>query len=327
MKQLDINQLIETVNTYIKNLSYSREPERLYAPIEYVLDLGGKRLRPVLMLLAYNLYKEDVEAILSQAAGIETYHNFTLLHDDLMDNAEVRRGKPVVHRKWNANAAILSGDAMLILSYQFMLNACPADKIKEVMEVFGTTALEICEGQQYDTDFEQRNDVTEEEYLEMIRLKTSVLLAASLKIGAILGGASSEDAEKLYDFGVKMGLAFQLQDDYLDVYGDPTVFGKKIGGDILCNKKTYMLINAYALSTGDTKRELKEWIETEEFVPEEKIKAVTAIYNKVGIANLCMERINKYYDEGLAILDSVSVPSELKDNMRTFVAKLVDRKL
>ena len=293
MKQLDSEELMKRIHAYIEQLSYSREPKGLYDPIEYVLALGGKRLRPVLMLLAYNLYREDVESIFSQAAGIETYHNFTLLHDDLMDNADMRRGKPVVHKKWNENTAILSGDAMLILSYQFMMNQCPPEHVQEVMEIFGRTALEVCEGQQWDMEFESRNDVTVGEYIEMIRLKTSVLLAAALKIGAVLGGASFADAQKLYDFGIRMGLAFQLQDDYLDVYGNPAVFGKKIGGDILCNKKTYMLITALEQAKGENREELLRWLNTADFVPEEKIAAVTAIYNKVGIAGYCDAQIEK----------------------------------
>ena len=271
MKQLDSEELMKRIHAYIEQLSYSREPKGLYDPIEYVLALGGKRLRPVLMLLAYNLYREDVESIFSQAAGIETYHNFTLLHDDLMDNADMRRGKPVVHKKWNENTAILSGDAMLILSYQFMMNQCPPEHVQEVMEIFGRTALEVCEGQQWDMEFESHNDVTVSEYIEMIRLKTSVLLAAALKIGAVLGGASSADAQKLYDFGIQMGLAFQLQDDYLDVYGNPAVFGKKIGGDILCNKKTYMLITALEQAKGENREELLRWLNAAEFVPEERL--------------------------------------------------------
>ncbi len=327
MKQLDSEELMKRIHAYIEQLSYSREPKGLYDPIEYVLALGGKRLRPVLMLLAYNLYREDVESIFSQAAGIETYHNFTLLHDDLMDNADMRRGKPVVHKKWNENTAILSGDAMLILSYQFMMNQCPPEHVQEVMEIFGRTALEVCEGQQWDMEFESRNDVTVGEYIEMIRLKTSVLLAAALKIGAVLGGASSADAQKLYDFGIRMGLAFQLQDDYLDVYGNPAVFGKKIGGDILCNKKTYMLITALEQAKGENREELLRWLNTADFVPEEKIAAVTAIYNKVGIAGYCDAQIEKYYQEGLQLLNEVDVNDARKENLRIFVHHLMERKL
>ncbi|MBR5763372.1 MAG: polyprenyl synthetase family protein, partial [Bacteroidaceae bacterium] len=239
------SQLIEKVNLFIEQLPYERKPAGLYDPVKYVLSLGGKRIRPVLMLMAYNLYKENVDDIMMQAVALETYHNYTLLHDDLMDKADVRRGKPTVHKKWDDNTAILSGDSMLVLAYQRMLSGLDSENIKKVLDLFTVTALEIGEGQQYDMEFETRNDVTEAEYIEMIRLKTSVLLACALKIGALLGGASDKEADTLYDYGQEIGLAFQLQDDYLDVYGDPAVFGKKIGGDILCNKKTYMLINAF----------------------------------------------------------------------------------
>lgn len=327
MKQQTGEQLLQQIHEYIGNLSYMREPMGLYDPIEYVLGLGGKRLRPVLMLLAYNLYKEDVTRIFSQAAGIETYHNFTLLHDDLMDKADMRRNKPTVHKKWDENTAILSGDAMLILAYQFMMKKCPLECVERVMEVFGRTALEVCEGQQWDMEFEHRLDVTVDEYIEMIRLKTSVLLAAALKIGAILGGAPEKDAQLLYDFGIKMGLAFQLQDDYLDVYGDPAVFGKKIGGDILCNKKTFMLITALSLAEGEDKETLLNWLRATGYVAEEKIQSVTALYNKVGVPELCQARIDAYYKEGLELLDKVNVESSLKEELKKFVCHLMDRKL
>ena len=327
MKQQTGEQLLQQIHEYIGNLSYMREPMGLYDPIEYVLGLGGKRLRPVLMLLAYNLYKEDVTRIFSQAAGIETYHNFTLLHDDLMDKADMRRNKPTVHKKWDENTAILSGDAMLILAYQFMMKKCPLECVERVMEVFGRTALEVCEGQQWDMEFEHRLDVTVDEYIEMIRLKTSVLIAAALKIGAILGGAPEKDAQLLYDFGIKMGLAFQLQDDYLDVYGDPAVFGKKIGGDILCNKKTFMLITALSLAEGEDKETLLNWLRATDYVAEEKIQSVTALYNKVGVPELCQARIDAYYKEGLELLDKVNVESSLKEELKKFVCHLMDRKL
>lgn len=327
MKQQTGEQLLQQIHEYIGNLSYMREPMGLYDPIEYVLGLGGKRLRPVLMLLAYNLYKEDVTRIFSQAAGIETYHNFTLLHDDLMDKADMRRNKPTVHKKWDENTAILSGDAMLILAYQFMMKKCPLECVERVMEVFGRTALEVCEGQQWDMEFEHRLDVTVDKYIEMIRLKTSVLLAAALKIGAILGGAPEKDAQLLYDFGIKMGLAFQLQDDYLDVYGDPAVFGKKIGGDILCNKKTFMLITALSLAEGEDKETLLNWLRATDYVAEEKIQSVTALYNKVGVPELCQARIDAYYKEGLELLDKVNVESSLKEELKKFVCHLMDRKL
>lgn len=327
MKQQTGEQLLQQIHEYVGNLSYMREPMGLYDPIEYVLGLGGKRLRPVLMLLAYNLYKEDVTRIFSQAAGIETYHNFTLLHDDLMDKADMRRNKPTVHKKWDENTAILSGDAMLILAYQFMMKKCPLECVERVMEVFGRTALEVCEGQQWDMEFEHRLDVTVDEYIGMIRLKTSVLLAAALKIGAVLGGASEKDAQLLYDFGIKMGLAFQLQDDFLDVYGDPAVFGKKIGGDILCNKKTFMLITALSLAEGEDKETLLNWLRATDYVAEEKIQSVTALYNKVGVPELCQARIDAYYKEGLELLDKVNVESSLKEELKKFVCHLMDRKL
>ena len=322
MKQQTSEQLLQQIHEYIGSLSYMRNPMGLYDPIEYVLGLGGKRLRPVLMLLAYNLYKEDVTRIFSQAAGIETYHNFTLL-----DKADMRRNKPTVHKKWDENTAILSGDAMLILAYQFMMQQCPAEYVGRVMEVFGRTALEVCEGQQWDMEFEHRLDVTVDEYIEMIRLKTSVLLAAALKIAAILGGAPEKDAQLLYDFGIKMGLAFQLQDDYLDVYGDPAVFGKKIGGDILCNKKTFMLITALSLAEGEDKETLLNWLRATDYVAEEKIRSVTALYNKVGVPELCQARIDAYYEEGLLLLEKVSVEPSLKEELKKFVCHLMERKL
>ena len=312
MKQQTSEQLLQQIHEYIGNLSYMREPMGLYDPIEYVLGLGGKRLRPVLMLLAYNLYKEDVTRIFSQAAGIETYHNFTLLHDDLMDKADMRRNKPTVHKKWDENTAILSGDAMLILAYQFMMKECPLECVERVMAVFGRTALEVCEGQQWDMEFEHRLDVTVDEYIEMIRLKTSVLLAAALKIGAILGGAPEKDAQLLYDFGIKMGLAFQLQDDYLDVYGDPAVFGKKIGGDILCNKKTYLLIKALEVANAEDKVILQEWMMKERFNPEEKIREVTEIYNRAGVKELVKAKIENYLNKSHVALEKINVSEERK---------------
>lgn len=327
MKQYQDKQILDQIQNYIEHLAYTHEPEDLYKPIEYVLGLGGKRIRPILMLMAYNLYKDDIETIFSQAAAIETYHNFTLLHDDLMDNADMRRNRPTVHKKWNENTAILSGDTMLILSYQMMINSCPSEYVGKVMETFGKAALEVCEGQQWDMDFETRLDVSADEYMKMICLKTSVLLAASLKIGAILGGASCDDVNMLYDFGVKMGLAFQLQDDYLDVYADPNVFGKNIGGDICSNKKTYMLITALEKTEGNEKAGLLNWINAKTFDPSEKIKAVTEIYNNVGVPEICLKKINTLYDEGLEILNKVSVEDSLKDNLRKFTGKLMNRSL
>lgn len=320
------SQLLDKINTYINTLGYSRPPVGLYAPVEYVLGLGGKRIRPLLVLMSYNIYKEDVECALSAAAGIETYHNYTLLHDDLMDKADLRRGNLTVHKKWDDNTAILSGDTMLVLAYKLMCDSSPAH-LKEVMDVFNETALQIGEGQQYDMEFEVRTDVEVEEYLEMIRLKTSVLLAASLKIGAIIAGASADDADQLYDFGLQLGLAFQLQDDYLDVYGDPAVFGKKVGGDILCNKKTYMLINALQRADDAQRQELLMWINAQDYEPAQKVAAVTALYDAIGIKQLCHEKIEEYFQAANESLDKVHVPEERKEVLRAFARSLMGRKV
>ena len=281
-------EILKVVNQGLESLPYDRKPTSLYDPIRYVLSLGGKRIRPVLMLLGYNLFKENPEDILMTALGLETYHNYTLLHDDLMDNADVRRGCPTVHKKWDANTAILSGDSMLVLAYQRVAQ-CDAKFLPQALSLFTETALEIGEGQQFDMDFETRNDVTEDEYIEMIRLKTSVLLACALKMGALLAGASSQDADLLYQFGEKIGLAFQLQDDLLDVYGNPKVFGKAIGGDITSNKKTYMLINAVNRANETQRAELMRWIEAKNFDRAEKVAAVTRLYDEIGIRQLCEE--------------------------------------
>ena len=262
---LSFNEILEKVEHEISQLSFEYPPKSLYDPIEYILSLGGKRIRPALALMACNLYKENIDNVINPALGVEVFHNFTLLHDDLMDKADKRRNKPTVHKVWNDNTAILSGDAMLIAAYQLIGKTEP-DYLKEVFDLFTETALEICGGQQYDMEFESRMDVTEPEYIEMIRLKTAVLLACSLKIGAITGGASKEDAANLYDFGINIGLAFQLQDDLLDVYGDTATFGKNIGGDITCNKKTFLLIHAFELASPEQKAVLNDWIGKTTFV-------------------------------------------------------------
>lgn len=320
------SELLDIVKGHIAGLQFTRTPKGLYDPVSYVLSLGGKRIRPVLMLMAYNLYREDVKSILQSATGIEVYHNYTLLHDDLMDRADMRRGKATVHKVWNDNVAILSGDAMLVLAYQFMAQ-CASEKLKDVMDLFSLTALEICEGQQLDMEFEQRKDVKEGEYIEMIRLKTSVLLAASLKIGAILGGASKEDADALYDFGVNLGLAFQLKDDLLDVYGDPLRFGKNIGGDILCNKKTYLVIKAFEHANTDQEALLNDWFTRETFDPQEKIAAVTRLYNEIGVKALCENRIVEYSKRASESLNRVNVPAENKQELETMMNELMHREV
>ena len=318
------DEILKLVNKYLDNLSYDRKPSSLYEPIRYVLSMGGKRIRPVLMLLSYNMFRENPEEILMPACALETYHNYTLLHDDLMDNADLRRGHETVHRKWDANTAILSGDSMLVLAYQRMAQ-CDKQKMPEVLSLFTETALEIGEGQQYDMDFEHRNDVTEDEYIEMIRLKTSVLLACAMKIGAILAGASKEDADNLYRFGEQIGLAFQLQDDYLDVYGDTRVFGKAIGGDITSNKKTYMLINAMPRANDTQRAELEKWISATEFDREEKIAAVTRLYNEIGIDKLAQEKINFYFEQSRKYLAAVSVAEDRKAEITAYAQRMMKR--
>ena len=316
--------ILKKVNEALERLPYDRRPQSLYEPIRYVLSLGGKRIRPVLMLLGYNLFKEDPERIMMQALGLETYHNYTLLHDDLMDNADLRRGHETVHKRWNANTAILSGDSMLVLAYQ-RIAQCDDNHLPDVLGLFTETALEIGEGQEYDMAFETRNDVREEEYIEMIRLKTSVLLACALKMGALLADASKEDADNLYKCGEQMGLAFQLQDDLLDVYGDPAVFGKAIGGDITSNKKTYMLINAFNRANAEQRAELIRWVDATTFDRQEKIAAVTRLYDDIGIRQLCEEKINFYFDEARKYLEKVSVADERKQHLRRYMNEMMKR--
>ena len=317
-------ELLKMVNEALEQLPYDRKPASLYEPIKYVLSLGGKRIRPVLMLMAYNLWKDDPGRIMMQAIGLETYHNFTLLHDDLMDNADMRRGHETVHKKWNANQAILSGDTMLLQAFE-RIEACEVDKVKEVFATFMQTTYEIGEGQQLDVEFETRNDVTEDEYIEMIRLKTSVLLACALKIGAILAGASKGDADNLYKFGEQIGLAFQLQDDLLDVYGDPKVFGKNIGGDITSNKKTYMLINAVNRANASQREELMRWIDAKQFDRNEKVSAVTRLYDEIGIRQLCEEKMEACYQLGLQYFDKVQVSGERKAILKAYAAAMMKR--
>ena len=321
---LNSSEILKLVNDFLAQLPYERKPKSLYEPVEYVLSIGGKRIRPVLTLMGYNLWKEDPERILMPAVGLETYHNYTLLHDDLMDNADMRRGHETVHRRWDANKAILSGDSMLVLAYQRMQQV-PAEKLPAVLNLFTETALEIGEGQEYDMTFETRNDVTEDEYIEMIRLKTSVLLACALKTGALLADAPQEDADRLYRVGEQVGLAFQLQDDQLDVYGDPKVFGKAIGGDITSNKKTYMLINAYNRANDEQRKELEHWIGAKEFDRSEKVAAVTRLYDEIGIRQLCEEKINYYFQQASQTLSEVNVPDERKAQLRQYMDELLHR--
>lgn len=323
----DFRETLSFFNDALAALPLDRKPEGLYAPVKYVLSLGGKRIRPVLMLMAYDLYREDMANILPTALGLEMYHNYTLLHDDVMDRADMRRGKPTVHKVWDENTAILSGDAMLVLAYQLMGQARP-EHLKAVMDLFTETALEIGEGQQYDMEFEHRIDVCEEEYIEMIRLKTSVLLACALKMGALQAEAPAADADLLYRFGENMGLAFQLQDDLLDVYGDPKTFGKQIGGDILEGKKTYMLINALRCANAAQRAALEDWLATRPASPEatqKKIAAVTDLYNQIGVRGMAEAKINDYFNAAFTCLQAVNLPAERKEPLRTLALSLLGR--
>jgi len=318
------NELQTQIQDRIDTLEFSTPPEGLFEPMKYILSIGGKRLRPILVLMAANLYKNDLEKIYLPAIGIEVFHNFTLLHDDVMDNAPIRRNMSTVHEKWNSNVAILSGDAMSIKAYQFIVS-CENQHLRSVLEVFNQTALEVCEGQQFDMEFEDRTDVRVEEYLNMIRLKTAVLLGGSLKMGAIMGNADADDAEALYQFGLNLGMAFQLQDDMLDTFGDEAVFGKKIGGDILCNKKTFLLIKAQELANAKTKAELLQWMSLEDYNPEEKIAAVKNIYEELNVRDLAQIEIDKYFELCLDYLASVKVDEEKKENLTLLVKRLINR--
>ena len=318
----DIQEQIETA---ISQLSFDVPPRSLFAPISYTLSLGGKRIRPVLTLMACNLFSETVEKALPAMLGVEIFHNFTLLHDDLMDAASMRRNQPTVHKKWSPNAAILSGDAMLVVAYQHIAKT-DARWLKSVLDTFSTTAVEVCAGQQYDMEFESRMDVSEEEYIEMIRLKTAVLLACALKMGAIVGGATEEDATHLYDFGIRIGLAFQVQDDLLDVYGDPKTFGKQIGGDILCNKKTFLLVNALKHANEEQAGRLNTWIgQTEAVDPQRKIEGVTLLYNEIGVKEIAEKKIADYYALAMESLNALSVSAERTAELRLLAEKMMHR--
>lgn len=318
-------ELENKINLAIAELNFRKEPDSLFAPIKYILSLGGKRLRPILAYMATNLFTDDIEQTTSAAIAIEMFHNFSLLHDDLMDNASLRRGQPTVHLKWDANTAVLSGDVMLIDAYNYIVKV-PEDVLPDILAVFTTTAMQVCEGQQYDMDFEQHLDVKESEYIEMIRLKTAVLLAASLKIGALLGGASKEDVERLYDFGINIGLAFQLKDDLLDVYGDTQSFGKEIGGDILSNKKTFLLIKALENSNEENNATLQKWLSAENFDTDAKINAIKKIYDGLNLDSITDKLIQKYYLAGLNCLSEVNVSEDRKRELLIYTNNLMNRK-
>lgn len=316
--------MLNAIEKTLASIEYPDRPAGLYEPIAYVLEGGGKRLRPTLLLMSYNLYKDNWRAALPAAVGIETYHNHTLLHDDLMDHADIRHGLPTVHKKWDANTAILSGDTMLIIAFREILR-CPTDDTATLLDLFAHTAQEICEGQQYDVNFESRDNVSEAEYIEMIRLKTSVLLACAAKMGALIANAPENDADILYRFAEKMGLAFQLQDDYLDCYGDPAVFGKKIGGDILCGKKSYLSVKALSKADDTTRAELLRLLADHTLDEAEKIKAVTDIYNRLDIPALTLEAIHQYYEQAHSEIARLSVDKEKWQPLWAYAESMLHR--
>lgn len=317
-------QLADALRQQFDLTDYGQQPPELYDPIRYIMGLGGKRLRPLMTLLAAALFTDDYTIALKPAVAVEVFHNFTLLHDDIMDQAPLRRGMTTVHEKWNANIAILSGDVMLVRAYEQLLNI-DAKYLRQALQRFTKTAAEVCEGQQMDMNFETRDTVSEAEYIDMIRLKTSVLLGLAMELGGIVAGADAVSTQHLYDGGVNIGIGFQLKDDLLDVYGDPAKFGKQVGGDIIANKKTFLLIEALERAEGNLRAELLDWLGRETFDKAGKVAAVTAIYDQLGIRTLTEARIADYFQKGFANLDQVNADPARKATLLAFTHQLVER--
>jgi len=320
----DLKELQMLVNEAVNTLPIPGYPAALYEPISYILTLGGKRMRPALLLLACDLFGGDVDSAICPALAIEVFHNFTLMHDDIMDNAPLRRGKITVHERWNKNVGILSGDVMLVHAYQLMMQV-KEHLLRTVLDIFNETAVGVCEGQQVDMEFEQRHNVSIDEYLTMIRLKTAVLLGGALKIGALIGGADIKDAELIYSFGENLGIAFQLQDDILDVYGDPEKFGKQVGGDIISNKKTFLLIKALELANEIQLNELTNWINLKQFDNTEKVEAITTIYSKLNIRDYSESAMQTYAGKAFEALDAINLAENHKQYLRDFADGLLVR--
>ena len=324
MKKYTCDELLEMFESHLAQADTPAEPELLYTPIVYSMSNGGKRLRPTLLLAAYNIFSDDMTKALPAATAIEMFHNFTLLHDDIMDNAMVRRGRPSVYAKWGSNVAILSGDAMLIVAYSH-LQKCPKESLPQIFEIFNQMALQVCEGQQYDMDFEHLKKVAVAEYMNMIELKTSVLLAGSAMIGAILGNASEDDCRKIYRYALELGLAFQLQDDLLDSFGDENELGKKIGGDILEGKKTFLMMQAMSHADEPKREILRSTYKDSSLTPEEKIARVKAVYDALDIRHITEQQISTRFERAISILDSLSVGTEAVAEMRSFALSLIGR--
>ncbi|QMW02565.1 polyprenyl synthetase family protein [Spirosoma foliorum] len=315
---------VDALQQELQSIQYGQDPPELYDPIRYIMNLGGKRMRPLLTLMSTYLFTDDWQKAVRPALGVEVFHNFTLMHDDIMDQAPLRRGHPTVHEKWDGNTAILSGDVMLVNAYQLLLSI-EADKLKPALERFSRTAAEVCEGQQMDMNFETRWDVTEAEYVDMIRLKTSVLLGYALELGGLIAGADTETTRHLYEGGMNIGVGFQLKDDLLDVYGDPIKFGKQVGGDIIANKKTFLLIEALQQAKGEVRDELTNWLTLTTFDKAEKVQAVTAIYDQLGIRQKTETRINEYFARGFANFDQINADPDRKNLLIQFTRQLVER--
>ena len=321
-----IYQYQEFISDYLQSQYETKEPRNLYEPIHYILDLGGKRMRPVLTLMSAEVFDADFKLALPAALAVEVFHNFSLVHDDIMDDAPLRRGNETVHEKWNVNTAILSGDAMLILAYQYF-EQYSTEVFRYLAKLFSKTALEVCEGQQYDVDFETRDDVTIPEYLKMIEYKTAVLVAAAMKMGAIVAETSKENADLIYDFGLNLGLAFQLQDDYLDAFGNPETFGKQVGGDIIENKKTYLYLKAIEFSDDNQKEQLLHLFSIQPDDNSDKIESVKAIFNESGASDATKKAIQEYTLKAFDTLQNIGIDNEKKDILRSFGENLMGRKV
>lgn len=320
-----IKEYIVSINSAIEKEHFGDKPQNLYEPIRYIMSLGGKRMRPLLSLLSYQLYKDNINEVIPASIAVEIFHNFTLMHDDIMDNAPLRRGQQTVHEKWNNPVAILSGDVMLVKAYQQLIANCPKDKLTEILEKFNQCAIEVCEGQQIDMNFEEQEEVHEADYIEMIRLKTAVLLGFSLEFGGILAMDNEADQALLYQMGVNAGIGFQLMDDLLDVYADQDKFGKQVGGDIIANKKTYLLIKAKELASGKNSMDLNKWLQAKDFENEEKVSAVKSIYDELNIKKLTEDKMNEYFAKAFQNLEDVDAPSEKKIIIMDFLNYLINR--
>nr|WKN36796.1 polyprenyl synthetase family protein [Tunicatimonas sp. TK19036] len=321
-----IKDYIQKINESLQTYAFGNRPVELYEPIQYILSLGGKRLRPVLTLLAYQLFRDEdpTETILTPALAVEVFHNFTLMHDDIMDQAPLRRGKATVHTRWSPSVAILSGDVMLVKAYEMLLDV-HSDRLSEVLKGFNQCAAEVCEGQQWDMNFEDQSAVAESDYLDMIRLKTAVLLGFSLQLGGMLAGANKQSQQQLYQFGEKIGVGFQLMDDWLDVYADQGKFGKQVGGDIIANKKTFLLIKALEQAKGKEAETLRFWLSQETFDKEEKVQAVKKVYDSLQISELTQAKMNACFEQGFRSLEALPVAEERKEPLRTFTQRLMQR--